>query len=47
MQERLQLLTDPVQIREAFSNWRNAMEQYGRRRGSIWPLLEGKMNFPH
>lgn len=45
MQERLQLLTDPGQIREAFSIWRNAMEQHGRRRGSIWWLPEGKMYF--
>lgn len=45
MQERLQLLTDLGQIREAFSIWRNAMEQHGQRRGSIWWLPEGKMYF--
>jgi hypothetical protein len=45
MPERLQLSTDPGQIREAFSIWRRAMEQHARRRGSIWWLPEGKVYF--
>lgn len=45
MQEPLQLLIDPGQIREAFSIWRNAMEQQGHRRGNIWWLPEGKIYF--
>jgi hypothetical protein len=45
VQEPLQLLTDQDQIREAFFIWRNAIEQHGRRRGSIWWLPEGKVYF--
>lgn len=45
MQESLQLLTNRDQIREAFSIWSNAMEQHGRRHGSIWRLPEGKIYF--
>jgi hypothetical protein len=45
VQEPLQLLTDQSQIREAFSVWRNAMEQHGRRRGSIWWLPAGRVYF--
>ncbi|WP_407114289.1 hypothetical protein [Bradyrhizobium sp. LMG 9283] len=42
VQDSLQLLTDLDQIREAFSVWRNAMEQQGHRVGSI---SEGKIYF--
>jgi hypothetical protein len=45
MQQPLQLLTDPAQIHEAFSIWRNAMEQHGRRRGGFWWLPKEKIFF--
>src|SRR5262249_30866108 len=32
-------------IREAFSVWRNAMEQHGHRSNGIWWLPEGRMYF--
>ncbi|MCK1666162.1 hypothetical protein [Bradyrhizobium sp. 153] len=45
VQEPLQLLTDLYDIRDAFSVWRNAMEQHGERLASVWRLSIGKIYF--
>jgi len=45
MPEPFHLLTDPDQIHEDFAIWRNAMEQHGHKRGSLWWLPEERIYF--
>ncbi|MHC2620086.1 hypothetical protein ACVIW2_002118 [Bradyrhizobium huanghuaihaiense] len=44
-QGSLQLLTNLDEIRDAFSVWRNAMEQHGHRLGGVWWLAAGRIYF--